>query len=75
MKTAAAPMPRAQRYRVERRAAPVARHLFSLALLEFGAAGGRFAAAALLSWGSTADAVTCTAERATRVIDSMINSN
>ena len=76
MKTAAAPMPRAQRYKVERRAgAVVAASSFSLALLElWGPLAAALLRAALLAWGSTADAVTCTAERATRVIDCMINS-
>ena len=76
MKTAAAPMPRAQRYKVERRAgAVVAASSFSLALLELWAPlAAALLRAALLAWGSTADAVTCTAERATRVIDCMINS-
>ena len=69
-------MPRAQRYQVERRAgAEVAVSSYSLALLELWAPlAAALLRAALLAWGSTADAVTCTAERATRVIDCMINS-
>jgi len=69
-------MPRAQRYKVERRAgAVVAASSFSLALLELWAPlAAALLRAALLAWGSTADAVTCTAERATRVIDCIINS-
>ena len=76
MKTAAAPMPRAQRYKVERRAgASVAAASFWEVLDELWAPlEAALLRAELLAWGSTADAVTCTAERATRVIDCMINS-
>ena len=71
MKTAAAPMPRAQRYKVERRAGASVAALSFWELLEelWAPELAALLPAAPLAWGSTACVVICIAERATREMD------